>query len=57
MNVFFSIGFRVLNPPPFVPASDQEFQKCGLEQKLAKTTYERRASVKFVTQILSEFFL
>jgi hypothetical protein len=48
---------EALNPPPLVPGPDQESQKRGLEQKLSETNYERRASVSFVTQILSEFFL
>jgi hypothetical protein len=50
-------GESFLNPPPLVPGPDQESQKRRLEQKLSETSYERRASVSFVTQVLSEFFL
>jgi len=56
-RTFLSNEFNTLNPPPLVPGPDQESQKRGLEQKLSETNYERRASVSFVTQILSEFFL
>jgi hypothetical protein len=40
-----------------VPGCDQESQKLGLDQKLLETSDERKASVSFVTQVLSEFFL